>query len=49
MLRIFSVAISVSSHVCFILDLILNSIFLRKCTYELGIFHANHTTKCLRN
>ena len=38
--QIFSVAISVS-HVCFILDLILISMFLRKCTYELGIFHAN--------
>ena len=23
--------------------------FLRKCTYELGLFHANLTTKCLRN
>ena len=29
MLRIFSVVISVSSHVCFILDLILISLFLR--------------------
>ena len=49
MLRIFSVAISVSPHVCFILDLVLISMFLRKCTYELGIFHANQTNKCLRN
>ena len=49
MLRIFSVAISVSPHVCFILDLILISMFLRYCTYELGIFHENQTTKCLRN
>ena len=23
--------------------------FLRKCSYELGIFHANQTTLCLRN
>ena len=23
--------------------------FLRLCIYELGIFHANRTTKCLRN
>ena len=23
--------------------------FLRYCIYELGIFHANRTTKCLRN
>ena len=29
LLRIFSVAISVSPHVCFILDLILISIFVR--------------------
>ena len=29
LLRIFSVAISVSPHVCFILDLILISVFLR--------------------
>ena len=49
LLRIFSVAISVSPYVCFILDLILISMFLRKGTYELGIFHANQTTKCLRN
>ena len=49
LLRIFSVAISVSAHVCFISDLILISRFLRWCTYELGIFHANQTTKCLRN
>ena len=31
------------------LDLILIHMFLRQCTYELGIFHANQTTKCLRN
>ena len=49
LLRIFSVDISVSPHVCFILDLILISMFLSKCTYELEIFHANQTTKCLRN
>ena len=41
MLQNFSVAISVSSHICFILVLILISMFLRKCIYELGIFHAN--------
>ena len=41
LLQNFSVAISVSPHVCFILVLIL--------IYELGIFHANQTTKCLRN
>ena len=45
----FSGAISVGPHVCFILDLILISMFLRKCTYELGIFHANQITKYLRN
>ena len=43
------VAISVSPHVYFILVLILISMFLRKCIYELGIFHANQTTKCLGN
>ena len=41
LLCVFSFAISVSPHVCFILDLFLNSMFLIKCTYELGIFHAN--------
>ena len=49
LLRIFSVGISVSPHVCFIIDLILISIFPRLCTYELGIFHASQTTNCLRN
>ena len=49
LLRNFSVAISASPHVCFISVLILISIFLRQCIYELGIFHANRTTKCLRN
>ena len=39
-------AMSVSPHVCFILVLILIPVFLR---YALGIFHANRTTKCLRN
>ena len=34
---------------CFILVLILISMFLRQCIYELGIFHANQTTKYLRN
>ena len=49
LLQNFSVAISVSPRVCFILVLILISMFLRLCIYELGIFHANQTTKCLRN
>ena len=49
LLQNFSVAISVSPHVCFILVLILISMFLRLCIYELEIFHANQTTKCLRN
>ena len=48
LLRIFSVAIPVCPHVCFILVLILDSMLLRECTYELGIFHANRKTKCLR-
>ena len=47
--RNFSVAIFVSPHVCFILVLVLISMFLTQCIYELGIFHANRTTKCLRN
>ena len=47
LLQLFSVAFSVSPCVCFILILI--SMFLRKCTYGLGIFHANQTTKCLKN
>ena len=47
-LRIFGVAISVSPHVYLILDLIVISMLLRHCTYELGIFHANQITKCLR-
>ena len=41
-------AVSVSPPVCFILDLILISMFLKQCTYELGTFQANQTTKCLR-
>ena len=49
LLQKFSIAISVSPRVCFILVLILISMFLRYCIYELGIFHANQTTKCLRN
>ena len=49
MLWNFSVAISVNPHVCFILVLILISMFLRQYIYELGIFHANRTIKCLRN
>ena len=49
LLRNFSLAISVSPHVCFILVLILISMFLRKCYYELGIVHANRTVKCVRN
>ena len=36
-------------NVCFILVLILISMFLRLCIYELRIFHANQTTKSLRN
>ena len=43
--RIISVAISVSLHVCFILNLILISMFLRLCIYELEIFHANKTLR----
>ena len=43
LLQNFSVAISVSPHVCFILVLILISMFLGECTYELGIFQANRT------
>ena len=38
-----------SSAYLLILVLILISMFLRCCIYELGIFHANQTTKCLRN
>ena len=49
LLRIFNFAFSVSSHACFILDLILISKFLKYCTDGLGIFHANQTTKYLRN
>ena len=49
LLRNFSVAIPVSPHVCFILFLILISMFLGSCIYELEIFHANRTTRCLRN
>ena len=30
-------------------DLTLISMFLRKCTFDLGIVHANQTFKCLRN
>ena len=37
------------AHICFSLDLNLIFMFLRLCTYELGIIHANQTTKCLRS
>ena len=40
--------ISVSPHVCFTIELILISMFLRQFSIELGIF-ANRTTECLRN
>ena len=49
LLQNFSVAISVSPHVCFILVLILFSMFLGWCICGLGLFHANQTTWCLRN
>ena len=38
-----------SSGLFYLLVLILISNFLRYSTYELGIFQANRTTKCLRN
>ena len=41
--------VSVGPHVCFVLVWILVSMFLGRCIYELGIFHANQTTKCLRS
>ena len=47
--RNFSVTISVSPYVCFILVLNLISMFLRYYIYEQGIFYANQTIKCLRN
>ena len=47
--ELFSIVVSVSPHVCFILVLILISVFLKQCIYELGIFHANRKTKSLRN
>ena len=47
MLQNFSVAISVSPPVCFVLVLILISVFLGWCNYELGIFHASRATRCL--
>ena len=46
MLQNFSVAISVSPRVCFVLVLILISMFLRQCIYELGIFHAGQAAGC---
>ena len=38
---IFSVAISVSPHVCHVLVFILISMLLRLCIYKQGTFHAN--------
>ena len=49
LLRNFSVAISVSPRVCFILVLILILYVSKIMRYDLGIFHANRSTKCLRN
>ena len=54
LLRIFSVAISVSPHVVFFFylrfkfDFCVSKIMHLHC-YELGIFHANQTAKHLRN
>ena len=49
MFRIFSVGISVSPHACFILELILISMFLGWCTCELEVFHAGRAAGCLRD
>ena len=49
LLQSFGVAISVSPHVCFVLVLILISMFLGWCVYGLGVFRANRTTRCLRS
>ena len=49
LLQNFSAAISVSPHVCFVLVLILVSVFLRWCICGLGVFLAGQATKCLGN
>ena len=47
MLRGFSVAVSVSSNVCFVLVLILISVFQGWCVCGLGVFCADRTAGCL--
>ena len=49
LLRNFSVAISVDPGVCFVLILLLISMFLGCCICELGILRANRVAGCLRN
>ena len=49
LLRNFGVATSVGPHVCFVLVLVLVSVFLGWCICWLGVFRAGRTTKCLRS
>ena len=48
LLQNFCVAVSVSPRVCFILVLILISMFLRWCICGLGVFRAGRAAVCLR-
>ena len=45
--RNFGVAFSIRPHECVILVLILMSTFMTLCIFQIGIFHASRTTKCL--
>ena len=47
LLRVSSVAISVSLHVCFILSFNFDFYVSKLMHYELGIFHSKRKTKCL--
>ena len=47
LLRGFSVAVSPGPHVCFVLVLVLVSVFLGLCICMLGVFRANRAAECL--
>ena len=49
LLRNFSVAVSVGPRDCFILALILISMFLRQCICLLEVFRAGRSAGCLRS
>ena len=47
LLRVFGVGVSVGPRVCFVLGLVLVSVFLGWCACVLGVFRAGRTAWCL--